>query len=223
MQLLGLGVVALLLPPLLWSLRLIRFHLFDRSALKLVLWVVGIVSTAAVASALPATPRWPLPTGMGGVIGDALLQGTRNIVGLGGTALGGLVAFVFAGIAILSVTAAAGFGFVTDEDPDPDQDEDAAFADGEERRDDEPGLLRDPNRLDRPWRHGAEGRDPAPPAAATAAGLRRRRRDACAAPDRPGPPRAELHRRSGSLPVACRRPRARAPRHEAGAGCPHGL
>jgi DNA segregation ATPase FtsK/SpoIIIE, S-DNA-T family len=140
MQLLGLGVVALLLPPLLWSLRLIRFHLFDRSALKLVLWVVGIVSTAAVASALPTTPRWPLPTGMGGVIGDALLQGTRNIVGLGGTALGGLVAFVFAGIAILSVTAAAGFGFVTDEDPEPDQDDDAAFADGEERRDDEPGF-----------------------------------------------------------------------------------
>ncbi|PZR91867.1 MAG: cell division protein FtsK, partial [Stutzerimonas stutzeri] len=139
MQLLGLGVVALLLPPLLWSLRLIRFHLFDRSALKLVLWVVGIVSSAAVASALPATPRWPLPTGMGGVIGDALLQGTRNIVGLGGTALGGLVAFVFAGIAILSVTAAAGFGFVIDEDPDPDQD-DEAFADGEERRDDEPGF-----------------------------------------------------------------------------------
>ncbi len=140
MQLLGLGVIALLLPPLLWSLRLIRFHLFDRSALKLVLWVVGIVSTAAVASALPATPRWPLPTGMGGVIGDALLQGTRNIVGLGGTALGGLVAFVFAGIAILSVTAAAGFGFVTDEDPAPDHDDDAAFADGEERRDDEPGF-----------------------------------------------------------------------------------
>ncbi|WP_186419885.1 DNA translocase FtsK 4TM domain-containing protein, partial [Bosea sp. CS1GBMeth4] len=139
MQLLGLGVVALLLPPLLWALRLIRFHLFDRSALKLVLWVVGIVSTAAVASALPATPRWPLPTGMGGVIGDALLHGTRNIVGLSGTALGGLVAFVFAGIAILSVTAAAGFGFVTDEDPEPDHDDDA-FADGEERRDDEPGF-----------------------------------------------------------------------------------
>jgi DNA segregation ATPase FtsK/SpoIIIE, S-DNA-T family len=140
MQLLGLGVVALLLPPLLWSLRLIRFHLFDRSALKLVLWVVGIVSTAAVASALPATPRWPLPTGMGGVIGDALLQGTRNIVGLSGTALGGLVAFVFAGIAILSVTAAAGFGFVSDADPEPDHDDDSAFADGEERRDDEPGF-----------------------------------------------------------------------------------
>jgi S-DNA-T family DNA segregation ATPase FtsK/SpoIIIE len=140
MQLLGLGTVAMLLPPLLWSLRLIRFHLFDRGALKLALWIVGIVSTAAVASALPATPRWPLPTGMGGVSGDALLHGTRLVLGLSGTALGSLVAFVFAGIAILSVTAAAGFGFVTDEDPDTEDDDDIALASDEDRREDEPGL-----------------------------------------------------------------------------------
>ncbi|KUL95212.1 cell division protein FtsK [Bosea sp. WAO] len=139
MQLIGLGVIAMLLPPLLWSLRLIRVHLFDRSALKLALWVAGVVATAAVASALPATPRWPLPTGMGGVIGDALLHGTRNLVGISGTALGGLVAFVYAGIAILAVTAAAGFGFVVDEDPETDED-DAAWSETDDRRDDEPGF-----------------------------------------------------------------------------------
>ncbi len=139
MQLIGLGVVAMLLPPLLWSLRLVRFHLFDRGALKLALWVAGVAATAAVASALPATPRWPLPTGMGGVIGDALLHGTRNLVGLSGTALGGLVAFVYAGIAILAVTAAAGFGFVGDEDPEPESEDDASWSD-DERRDDEPGF-----------------------------------------------------------------------------------
>ncbi|WP_332681183.1 DNA translocase FtsK 4TM domain-containing protein, partial [Bosea sp. (in: a-proteobacteria)] len=140
MQLIGIGVIAMLLPPLLWALRLVRVHLFDRSALKLALWVAGIVATAAVASALPATPRWPLPTGMGGVIGDALLHGTRNLVGLSGTALGGLVAFVYAGIAILAVTAAAGFGFVVDEDPETDADDDAAWSDSDDRRDDEPGF-----------------------------------------------------------------------------------
>ncbi|PZO01922.1 MAG: cell division protein FtsK, partial [Hyphomicrobiales bacterium] len=62
MQLIGLGVIALLFPPLIWSLRLVRFHIFDRGALKLGLWVVGVAATAAVGSALPATPRWPLPT-----------------------------------------------------------------------------------------------------------------------------------------------------------------
>ncbi|TCR60333.1 DNA translocase FtsK 4TM domain-containing protein, partial [Bosea sp. BK604] len=141
MQLIGLGVIAMLFPPLIWALRLIRFHVFDRGALKLGLWVVGVVATAAVASALPATPRWPLPTGMGGVIGDGLLFGTRNVVGIAGSALAGLVAFLYAGIAILSVTAAAGFGFVTDEDPLPEsEDEDESWAETEERRDDEPGF-----------------------------------------------------------------------------------
>jgi S-DNA-T family DNA segregation ATPase FtsK/SpoIIIE len=140
MQLLGLGVVALLFPPLIWSLRLMRFHLFDRGALKLGLWIVGIAATAAVASALPPTPRWPLPTGMGGVIGDGLLFGTRNLAGIAGSALGSLVGFLYAGIAILAVTAAAGFGFVNDEDPVADEDEDESWSETEDRRDDEPGI-----------------------------------------------------------------------------------
>ena len=141
MQLIGLGVIALLFPPLIWALRLVRFHIFDRGALKLGLWVIGVAATAAVASALPATPRWPLPTGMGGVIGDGLLFGTRNIAGIAGSAVGSLVGFLYAGIAILAVTAAAGFGFVTDEDPALDSDEaEDSWSDGEERRDDEPGI-----------------------------------------------------------------------------------
>jgi S-DNA-T family DNA segregation ATPase FtsK/SpoIIIE len=141
MQLIGLGVLALLFPPLVWSLRLIRFHIFDRGALKLGLWIVAIAATAAVGSALPATPRWPLPTGMGGVIGDGLLFGTRNLAGIAGNAVGGLVGFLYAGIAILAVTAAAGFGFVSDEDPVSDEDEaDESWSESEDRRDDEPGI-----------------------------------------------------------------------------------
>ncbi|KPH75070.1 FtsK/SpoIIIE family DNA translocase [Bosea vaviloviae] len=141
MQLIGLGVIALLFPPVIWSLRLVRFHLFDRGALKLGLWVVGVAATAAVGSALPATPRWPLPTGMGGVIGDGLLFGTRNLAGIAGNALGGLVGFLYAGIAILAVTAAAGFGFVSDEDPVADADDaDESWSESEDRREDEPGI-----------------------------------------------------------------------------------
>ncbi len=135
MQLVGLGVIALLFPPMIWALRLIRFHLFDRGALKLGLWVIGITAAAAVASALPPTPRWPLPTGMGGVIGDGLLFGTRNIAGIAGSAVASLVGFLYAGIAILAVTAAAGFGFVHDEDPVLDDEADDGLSDGEERGD----------------------------------------------------------------------------------------
>ncbi len=141
MQLIGLGVIAMLFPPLIWGLRLMRVHVFDRGALKLGLWVVGVAATAALASALPPTPRWPLPTGMGGVIGDGLLFGTRNLVGIAGGALASLVGFLYAGVAILAVTAAAGFGFVTDEDPVEEAPSDEeSWSEGEDRRDDEPGF-----------------------------------------------------------------------------------
>src|SRR5207342_2429040 len=48
-----------------------------RLRLRLLLWIVGTGAAAALASALPPTARWPLPTGLGGVAGDALLAGTR--------------------------------------------------------------------------------------------------------------------------------------------------
>ena len=38
------------------------------------LWIVGALAAAAFASCLPTIARWPLPTGLGGVIGDALLR-----------------------------------------------------------------------------------------------------------------------------------------------------
>ncbi len=36
-------------------------------------WFIGSLAAAAFASILPVTSRWPLPTGLGGVIGDAML------------------------------------------------------------------------------------------------------------------------------------------------------
>jgi S-DNA-T family DNA segregation ATPase FtsK/SpoIIIE len=117
MQLIGLASVALLLPLLAFSVALLRGRAIDRAALRLVALVLGVGSAAAVASALPTTARWPLPTGLGGVTGDALFSGARNLVGLASSSpLASLVGFVFAGVAILSLTAAAGFG-LTDDGP----------------------------------------------------------------------------------------------------------
>ena len=77
MQLLGLASVVLVLPvgdPGAggWS------HIGRLSRrLRLLLWIAGAVFAAAFASCLPRTASWPLPTGLGGVIGDALLQCRR--------------------------------------------------------------------------------------------------------------------------------------------------
>jgi S-DNA-T family DNA segregation ATPase FtsK/SpoIIIE len=141
MQLMGVACVAALVPLLVFAIALMRGRAIDRAALRLVAYILGVAASAAVASALPVTARWPLPTGLGGVVGDALFGGARNLVGLAAASpFAGLVGFVFAGIAILALTASAGFG-LSDEEPreadaQADEDDDRPAA----RRDDEPGL-----------------------------------------------------------------------------------
>jgi S-DNA-T family DNA segregation ATPase FtsK/SpoIIIE len=74
MQLFGLGSLALLLPLAIWGYRLIGHRPLSRDRVRISLWAVGTVLGAAFASCLPRTAHWPLPSGLGGVIGDALLR-----------------------------------------------------------------------------------------------------------------------------------------------------
>ena len=37
-------------------------------------WVAGVLLAASFAACLPRTAAWPLPAGLGGVTGDALLR-----------------------------------------------------------------------------------------------------------------------------------------------------
>jgi len=74
MQLLGLGSLALLLPIAVWGYRLLGHRSLSREKLRVVLWLIGAILAAAFASSLPRSPHWPLPSGLGGVIGDALLR-----------------------------------------------------------------------------------------------------------------------------------------------------
>src|ERR1700689_3539292 len=73
MQLLGLGSLALLLPIAVWGYRLLGHKRLSHERLRVILWVIGAVLTGAFASSLPRSPRWPLPSGLGGVVGDAAL------------------------------------------------------------------------------------------------------------------------------------------------------
>ncbi|MGB8900202.1 MAG: DNA translocase FtsK 4TM domain-containing protein, partial [Methylocella sp.] len=73
MQMLGLSVIAFLTPVSFWGWRLIAARRLERVKARLVLWLGGGVLWAGLASLLPVTARWPLPTGLGGVVGDAIL------------------------------------------------------------------------------------------------------------------------------------------------------
>jgi S-DNA-T family DNA segregation ATPase FtsK/SpoIIIE len=74
MQLFGLGSLALLLPLAIWGYRLIGHRPLNHERVRITLWAVGTVLGAAFASCLPRTAHWPLPSGLGGVVGDALLR-----------------------------------------------------------------------------------------------------------------------------------------------------
>jgi S-DNA-T family DNA segregation ATPase FtsK/SpoIIIE len=74
MQLLGLGSLALLLPIAVWGYRLLGHRPLSRERLRVMLWLCGTTLTAAFASSLPRSAHWPLPNGLGGVVGDAVMK-----------------------------------------------------------------------------------------------------------------------------------------------------
>ncbi|MDF3060152.1 MAG: ftsK [Microvirga sp.] len=140
MQLFGLGAVLLLTPVAVWGWQLLRSRAVQRLHLRLALWIAGSGAATAVASALPPTARWPLPTGLGGVVGDALLSAVKTVLGVSSAAGSAMIGFAFAAVAILALTAACGFG-VAEERMHDDEDEPAPGRGGrdDDSREEEPG------------------------------------------------------------------------------------
>src|SRR5215468_9525629 len=90
MQLLGLASILLLVPELLLGWRLLS-HKPVGEKWRSLLWIVATVVAAAFASTLPHIGSWPLPTGLGGVAGDAVLRAPARIFG---SPLGGFTRFI---------------------------------------------------------------------------------------------------------------------------------
>ena len=73
-QSLGLAAAALFLPLAAWGWHLIAgSHKTDRLRLRMLAWPVATLLIAAGLAAFPAPGRWPLPNGLGGIMGDLLL------------------------------------------------------------------------------------------------------------------------------------------------------
>ncbi|WFU24874.1 DNA translocase FtsK [Bradyrhizobium sp. CB1717] len=85
MQILGLGAIMLVLTVAVWGWRMMTHRPFDREALRLGSWVLCTVIAAGFVSCWPHGGAWPLPTGLGGVVGDALVRAPAVIFGPPGT------------------------------------------------------------------------------------------------------------------------------------------
>jgi DNA segregation ATPase FtsK/SpoIIIE, S-DNA-T family len=109
MQFIGLASAALLAPPAFWGWALITQRRLERPRLKAALYLSSVVAAAGLASLLPAPGSWPLPTGLGGVIGDAILAIPRHVLPASPWATIALSAGL-AGVAILGLAAASGVG-----------------------------------------------------------------------------------------------------------------
>jgi S-DNA-T family DNA segregation ATPase FtsK/SpoIIIE len=117
MQLFGLASIALIAPMATWGWRLITHRPFAHEIWRGGAWVLAVLLAAAFASCLPRTSAWPLPTGLGGVVGDMLLWAPAALFGglLHGVA--GTSAAIILGVAAMSALAfSCGVGFLPDEE-----------------------------------------------------------------------------------------------------------
>jgi S-DNA-T family DNA segregation ATPase FtsK/SpoIIIE len=107
MQMFGLASVALLAPLAIWGWRLLTQHKLERVGLRLLLWFFGGLASAGFASLLPVSSHWPLPGGLGGVLGDAILILPRLLFG-GVPAIMIVLSIALFCAAILCLSACAG-------------------------------------------------------------------------------------------------------------------
>src|SRR6185437_16792811 len=80
MQLLGLAAILILVPEALLGWRLLS-HKTVGDKWRSLLWILATFLAAGFASTLPHLGSWPLPTGLGGVAGDAVLRLPSMVIG----------------------------------------------------------------------------------------------------------------------------------------------
>jgi DNA segregation ATPase FtsK/SpoIIIE, S-DNA-T family len=107
MQLLGLASVLLLMPEALLGWRLLSHRPIGEKWRGLV-WIAATLLAAGFASTLPRIGSWPLPTGLGGVAGDALLHLPAMMIGAPVNGVTRLVlSLIFAVATIITLVIAA--------------------------------------------------------------------------------------------------------------------
>src|SRR5579871_2288003 len=110
MQILGLGAIMLILPIAVWGWRMLTHRAFDREAVRLGCWILCTWSAAGFASCWPHGGAWPLPTGLGGVVGDALVRAPAVVFGPPGFFYSLVLGIVLGAATLATFYVASGIG-----------------------------------------------------------------------------------------------------------------
>ncbi|HEY9012373.1 MAG TPA: DNA translocase FtsK [Devosia sp.] len=68
-QLFGIGIVAVLVPPALWAWSFVRLRVPSKMGLRLIAWLAASILACGVFAFVAAPESWPLPLGLGGLLG----------------------------------------------------------------------------------------------------------------------------------------------------------
>ena len=131
MQVLGVAALAFILPIAIWGWRLVTHRPLRNERLRLLFWLLGVVLCAGCVAALPRSYAWPLPVGLGGVIGDWMLRLPALLAG--GTLAGPMrlaVAITAGAGTLLCFAVVAGFGWTSNDRnaDDAEDDEEASVS-----------------------------------------------------------------------------------------------
>jgi S-DNA-T family DNA segregation ATPase FtsK/SpoIIIE len=133
MQILGLGAIMLILLIAVWGWRMMTHRDFDREALRLGCWVLCTVIAAGFASCWPHGGAWPLPTGLGGVVGDALVRAPAVVFGPPGFIYRFVLGLIlFAAMAVTFLIACGLGSRPKDEELTVIEDDDAPFVEDDD-------------------------------------------------------------------------------------------
>jgi S-DNA-T family DNA segregation ATPase FtsK/SpoIIIE len=137
-QLFGVAILALFAIMVALGAALLRRRRPDRLLARVACGLIGLFAAAGFASLLPRADSWPLPTGLGGAMGDAVERLPLLLLGTAGWAKA-LAALLLAGVAILTMHGAMARRPIFADADDFEDDAAPRRADVDDDRDDEPG------------------------------------------------------------------------------------